>query len=163
MYDVKPDLTHKTRLVCDGSRVDPRGLSTRATVVKGVFVRLIDIIADYQNLKVMKGDIFNAFIQSHTKENIYTKCGPKLGDKAGSIATIIRALYGLTTSAERFKTILADFLRTLEFIPSRFDRDVWMKLRGYKTGYDYTCTHVNDFKVVANDPSGLTALHLCFY
>ena len=46
LYDIKPDLTYKARLVCDGSRVDSRGLSTRAIVVKGVPVRLLDLIAD---------------------------------------------------------------------------------------------------------------------
>ena len=46
VYDIKDDLPYKARLVCDGSRVDPKGLSTRATVVKGVSVRLLDLIAD---------------------------------------------------------------------------------------------------------------------
>ena len=50
VYDVKPDLRFKARLVCDGSRVDPRDLSTRATVVKGISAHLLDIIADAQNL-----------------------------------------------------------------------------------------------------------------
>ena len=35
-YDTKPDLMYKIRLVCDGGNVDPQGLSTRATVMKGV-------------------------------------------------------------------------------------------------------------------------------
>ena len=34
VYDVKPDLIPKAHLVCDGSQFNPRGLSTRATVVK---------------------------------------------------------------------------------------------------------------------------------
>ena len=72
---------------------------------------------------------------------------------AGSIDIIVRALYGLTTSAERFRTMLADFLRTLEFTTSRFDRDIWMRLMDDKTGYDYICTHVDDFKAVAKNPS----------
>ena len=67
VYDVKLDLTYKAKLVCGGSRVDPRGLSTRATVVKGVSVCLLDIIADFQNIKVMTGDICNTFIQAYTK------------------------------------------------------------------------------------------------
>ena len=62
VYDIKPDLTYKARLVCDGSRVDPRGLSTRATVVKGISVRFLDLIADSQNLQVLCGDIRNEFI-----------------------------------------------------------------------------------------------------
>ena len=153
VYDVKADSTYKARLVCDGSRVDPKGLSTRATVVKGVSVRLLDLIADSQNLSVLTGDIGNAFIQAHTKEKIFTRCGSEFGSMEGSIAIIVRALYGLTTSAERFRTMLADFLRTLGFTPSRFDRDVWMRLRNDSTGYDYICTHVDDFKIVAKNPT----------
>jgi len=68
VYEVKNDLRQKARLVCDGSRVDPRGLSTRATVVKGVSVRLLDLIADAQDLEVICGDIGNAFIQAETNE-----------------------------------------------------------------------------------------------
>ena len=64
----------------------------------------------------------------------------------------MRDIYGLTTSTKRFRTMLADFLRTLGFLPSRFDRDVWMRLRDTKDGYDFICTHVDDFKVVAKDP-----------
>ena len=45
VFDIKNDLCYKARLVCDGQRVDPKGLATRATVVKTIMVRLIDIIA----------------------------------------------------------------------------------------------------------------------
>ena len=69
MYEIKFDLCHKARLVCDGSRVDPHGLSTRATVVKGISVRLLDLIAEAQDLQVICGDIGNAFIQGNTNEN----------------------------------------------------------------------------------------------
>ena len=153
VYDIKSDLRYKARLVCDGSRIDPRGLSTRATVVKGISVRLLDLVADSQNLSVLCGDIGNAFIQATTNEKVFTKCGPEFGDRQGAIAIISRALYGLTTSAERFRTMLADFLRTIGFKSSRFDRDVWMRMRDTKDGYDYICTHVDDFKVVAKDPN----------
>ena len=46
MYDIKVDFTHKARPVCDGSQVDHTSLSTRATMVKGVSVCLLDLIAD---------------------------------------------------------------------------------------------------------------------
>ena len=152
VYDVKNDLRYKARLVCNGSQVDPRGLSTRATVVKTVSVRLLDVIAAAQNLEVLTGDIGNAFIQAHTKEKIYTRCGSEFGPHAGSIAVIVRALYGLTTSAERFRTLFADYLRDMGFVPTRYDRDVWMRLREDGTGYCYVCTHVDDFKVVSKNP-----------
>ena len=152
VYEVKTDLRQKARLVANGSTIDAKGLSTRATVVKGISVRLLGLIADAQDLKVMCGDIGNAFIQADTKERIYTRVGKEFGEHEGMIAIIIKALYGLTTSAERFHTLFADFIRSIGFIPTRFDRDVWMRLRDDDSGYDYICTHVDDFKVVAKHP-----------
>ena len=50
IFEVKPDLTRKARLVIMGNVVDPRGLATRATVVKGISVRLLSLIAHRNNL-----------------------------------------------------------------------------------------------------------------
>ena len=63
VYEIKIDHQFKARLVCDGSMVDLKGLSTRATVVKGISVQLLDLITESQNLRVLTGDIGNAFIQ----------------------------------------------------------------------------------------------------
>ena len=83
----------------------------------------------------------------------HTRCCPEFCDKEYSIAVIVIALYGLTTSTERFKIMLANFLRTLGCLHSRYDRDVWMRLKDDKSGYYYICTHLDDFKVVAKNPS----------
>jgi hypothetical protein len=103
------------------------------------------LIAESQHLKVLCGDIGNAFIQAKTNERVYTRVGNEFGEHAGKIALIVRALYGLTMSAEHFHMLLADFLCTLGFTPSRFNRDVLMTLQDDETGYDYIYTHVNDF------------------
>ena len=102
----------------------------------------MDLIDDSQTLKFLQGDIFNAFIQAHSKEKMFTKCGPEFGDSVGAIAIIERALYGLTTSAKRFRTMLEDFLRTLDFVPSLFDKDDWMRLCDDKSECDYICTQI---------------------
>ena len=78
VHDIKPDLRYKVRLACDGSRVDPKGLSTRATVGKGLSVHLLDLVADSQRLKFLCGDIWNAFIQAHTKEKNFTCYGAEI-------------------------------------------------------------------------------------
>ena len=65
----------------------------------------------------------------------------------------VRALYGLTKSAERFRTMLVDPLHTLGFIPSCIDRDVHVRLWDPKDGFDFICTFVYGFKVVAKDPA----------
>ncbi|KAI2501305.1 Reverse transcriptase (RNA-dependent DNA polymerase) [Fragilaria crotonensis] len=63
-----------------------------------------------------------------------------------------KALYGLRSSSRAFRAHFADFLRSLGFFATRYDRDVWMREREEKNGYDYICTHVDDFKIVAADP-----------
>ena len=41
---------------------------------------------------------------------------------------------------------------SLGFKPTRYDRDVWLKPCPTGNGYDYICTHVDDFKIIADDP-----------
>ena len=124
VYCAKQDLRKKARLVCDGSRVDPRGLNTRAIIVRGISVRLLDVICHYWKKKVLAGDIGNAFVQSKTKEKVYTRLGPEFGEYDRMIALIVKALYGLTTSAPQFCKALADFIRSMGFKPSRYNRDI---------------------------------------
>ncbi|GFH61248.1 hypothetical protein CTEN210_17724 [Chaetoceros tenuissimus] len=104
VYCAKVDLRKNARLVCDGSRVDPRGLNTRATVVRGISVRLLDVIAHHWKKRILSGDVGNAFVQSKTKEKVYTRLGPEFGEHSGMIAIIVKALYGLTTSAAAIAT-----------------------------------------------------------
>ena len=153
VFELKQDFRRKARLVIQGFKVDPRDLSTRSTVVKGVSVRLLDVIAHRDNLKTLCGDIGNAFIQAKTLEKVYTICGPEFGEYHKCIAIIKRALYGLTTSALQWRNLFADFLRSMGFKATRYDRDVWLRPRSSKSGYDYICTHVDDFKIVARDPN----------
>ena len=131
--------------------VDSRGLSTRATVVKGISVRLLDPFVNSQNLNVMTDDISNPFIQVEINEKMYTSCGSEFGNRAGPIAIEVRVLYDLTTSAEHFCTKIVDYLRTLECFPCCFDHDVWMRLHDDQDGYDFICTHVDDINVIVKD------------
>lgn len=63
-YGIKNDLIYKARLVFNGSHVDPRRLSTIATVVKSISLRLLDLIAYALGLKVLCGDIGNDKVQN---------------------------------------------------------------------------------------------------
>ena len=109
-------MTFKVRLVYNQSQVDPRDLSIRATVVKTISFRLLDLIADTQAHEVLYGDIGNAF-QDKTKEKIYTRVGKEFGDRTESIALITHSLCGLMISTEMFRTLFAGFFRTLGFHP----------------------------------------------
>ncbi|CAJ1951562.1 unnamed protein product [Cylindrotheca closterium] len=153
IFEVKQDGRHKGRLVCNGHKIDPRGISTRSTVVKGISVRLLDVIAHRDNLKIIQGDVGNAFITADCLEKIHARAGREFGEaKEGCIVTLNKALYGLRTSSRAYRETFAKFLRNLGFVATCYDRDVWMRLRETNDGYDYLCTHVDDFKIVAKDP-----------
>ena len=126
---------------------------TRATIVKVVSVRLLDLIDDSQNLKVLQGDIGNAFIQAHTKEKMVIKFGSGFGDRARAIFIVKPALYSLKTFAESFRTMLVEFVHPLDFYGPVFGRDLWIRLCDKIKGWDYICIHVDDFKIVAKDPT----------
>jgi hypothetical protein len=67
----------------------------------------------------------------------------------GKTLIVVKSLYGLKSSAERWRAHFADTLRSMGFMSSRADPDVWLRCREDESGYDYICTHVDDF---AKDP-----------
>ena len=122
LHDTNPDIAHKARLICDGSRF-PCALNQGCSN-NMLSVYLLDFISDSQTLKVFQGDIYNSFMHAHTKEKIYTKCVPEFGDIPRVVTTILCAPYGLTIPAERFRSIFPDYIRTFDLTLSRFDRNL---------------------------------------
>jgi hypothetical protein len=153
IFEVKQDGRRKARLVAGGHMIDPMGINSRSTVVKGISVRLLDLIAHRDHLQVLCGDIGNAFITAECLEKVYSRAGPEFGDREESVLVFKKALYGLRSSSRAFRGHFADFLRGLGFSASRYDRDVWMREREERDGYDYICTHVDNFKIVARNPT----------
>ncbi|CAJ1956673.1 unnamed protein product [Cylindrotheca closterium] len=151
IFEAKQDGRRKGRLVCGGHLVDPRGISTKTTVVKGVSVRLLDMIAHRDGLTILHGDVGNAFITAKCLEDIHSTAGPEFEEHEGAVVTINKALYGLRSSSRAYREKFAAFMRTIGFEPTRYDRDVWMRLFEDKSGYDCRCTHVDNFKVIAKD------------
>jgi hypothetical protein len=113
----------------------------------------LNVIAKAQGLKVLAGDVGNAYLNADTKEKVYTRCGPEFGPKLeGRLAIIKKSLYGLKSSGARWHAHFAGTLHTLGFQPTRFDNDVWIKRRSDGSGYDYISTYVDDFLITALDP-----------
>ena len=153
IYEVKQDGCRKARLVAGGHLVDPCSISTHSTVVKGVSVCLLDVIAHCDNFKVLCRDVGNAFVTAPCLEKVYARAGPKVGDHQDAIMVLEKALYGLWSSSHAFQGHFADFLCSLGFCSVCYDCNIWMCLCKDKTGYDYICTHVDNFKIVASDPN----------
>jgi hypothetical protein len=94
----------------------------------------------------------NAYLNAETNERAYCVCGLEFGpDMEGRIAIIKKGLYGLKSSGAQWHAHFAKTLYTLGFNPTRFDPDVWYKLREDNKGYDYISTYVDDFLITAKD------------
>ena len=93
------------------------------------------------------------FLNSPSKEKIWSRSVPEFGEKEGCIFTIKKAIYGTRTAAKAFHDIFADCLRRMDFLPTRADQDLWyIKSKDYD-GYDYITTHIDDFMIESKKPS----------
>jgi hypothetical protein len=57
---------------------------------------------ELNNLFIMVGDIFSAYLQFFTLEKVCLIAGPDFGPLAGHLLTIMRGLYGLRTFVARW-------------------------------------------------------------
>ena len=153
VFDVKSDGRYKARLVAGGHLVDTRGIYSHSSVVKSISIRLLDVIAHKQGLTMLCGDIGNAFVTAPNLEKVYTRAGPEFGELEGLYMYVRKALYGLRSASRAFRLFFAEFLRKMGFRSTLYDKDVWMRLRDDGSGYEYICTHVDDFKIYAKDPA----------
>jgi hypothetical protein len=124
-----------------------------ASTVKTLSVCLLHLIARANDLTPLCGDIGNYFVNSFTNEKVYCPAGPEFGpNMQGKTLIVVKSLYVLKSSAERWQAHFAETLRSMGFQSSRADQDVWLRLRDDRTGYDYICTHVDNFTIFPKDP-----------
>ena len=167
VFDVKFDLTRKARYVAGGHLTDPPNHMTYSTVVSRDSVRICLTIAALNGLDISACDIGNAYLNAETQEKVYFVAGPEWRDKQGRAVVIVRALYGLRSSALQWQRHLADNLRyDLGYTPSLADDNVWMK-RCYHTNgklyYSYILCFVDDLLCLHEDPDPILATLKSFY
>ena len=138
IFDVKMDLTRKASYVAGGHLTDPPSSLTYASVVTRDSVRLGFLIAALNNLDILAGDVQNAYLNVPTKEKVYFTAGSEWKADEGRTIMIVRALYGLKSSALAWRNHLADTLgNKLGFRSSLADPDVWMKPAVDALGFEY--------------------------
>ena len=133
IFDVKADIRRKARIVIGVHVVDSSRHKVHEITTKSVLGSILMKIAVENNLDVMTGDIGNAYFNANTGENIYTRAGADfelVGTMAeGNLLEVIKALYGLATSGNRWNAHLLNTLRKMGFKPTFFDPDVWIRGR----------------------------------
>ena len=150
VFDIKPDLRHKARLVASGNMTPPSMGGTYSSVVSLRSMRLVLTLAELNGLNVMVGDISNAYLMAKTTEKVFFIAGPEFGELEGHVMIIVKALYGLRRSGAAYHAFFSDTMRSLGFTPCLADQDVWMRDAG--DCWEYVCTYVDDLCVCLKDP-----------
>ena len=84
--------------------MDPPTSMTYASVVSRESVRIAFLVAALNDLQILCGDIGNTYLNTMTTEKIYYRAGNEWGPLVkGRVLVIIRALYGLKTSANAYE------------------------------------------------------------
>ena len=103
----------------------------------------------------MCGDIGNAYVNAENNEKVYAIAGPEFGEYEGWTVIIVKDLYDLCSSSERWHSQFAHSLRSFGFVPAQFDNDVWIQLHAFGTTYEYVCTHSDDFMITSRAPENI--------
>jgi hypothetical protein len=91
-------------------------------------------------------------LQRNASEKVYSRAGPEFREREGCIILFRKALYGLRLSSRVFRAHFADFLKSNGVRCNAIrQRCLDARARNLRR-YDYLCTHVNDFKIVAKEP-----------
>ena len=153
VYDVKHDGRHKARLVAGGHLTEPSTESVYSGVVSLRGIRLVVFLAELNGLQLWGADVGNAYLEAKTKEKVYIVGGPEFGSLEGHTLLIDKALYGLRSSGLCWHQRFADVLRSLGFVQSKAEADIWM--RENKGLYEYIAVYVDDLLIAASDPEDI--------
>jgi Reverse transcriptase (RNA-dependent DNA polymerase) len=156
IFDIKMDFTRKVRFVAGGHLTDPPSTVTYASVVSRESVRIAFLIAALNDLDIMAADIQGAYLNAPCGEKVYMILGPEFGKlNEGRIGVIVKALYGLKTSAYAWRSHLAETLRELNFEMCAADNDVWLRKAVKEDGteyYEYVLVYTDDILAISHAP-----------
>lgn len=154
VWDVKFDLRRKARICLGGHRTDPPKEDVYSGVIGLDTVRLLFSLTALNDLQICAADVGNAFLHGTTREKVWVEAGPEFGpDIQGLPLLVVKAWYGLKSSAARFHEAFAESLLGLGFVPSKADGDLWLRRKG--DHYEYIATYIDDLLVASRDPRSI--------
>jgi Reverse transcriptase (RNA-dependent DNA polymerase) len=159
VFDVKIDFTRKARFVAGGHVTSPPATQTYASVVSRESVRIAFLLASLNDMDVLSADVQGAYLNAPCHEKVYTTCGMEFGiENVGRVAVIVKALYGLKTSAFAWREHLSQTLTKLGFKFCVADNDVWLRGIDSKSQgklYEYVLVYTDDILCISLDPANV--------
>ena len=155
VFEVKFDLRRKARYVAGGHLTDCPQIMTYSSVVSRESIRIGFLLAALNGLEVLAADIQNAYLNAPTEEKVWFRAGPEWGEHVGKPVVIVRALYGLKSSGQAWRSHFAQTLEQMGFKSSLADPDVWFKAATKPDGeeyYAYIMVYVDDLLCIDLNP-----------
>jgi Reverse transcriptase (RNA-dependent DNA polymerase) len=134
IFEIKSDLTRKSRLVAGGHQTDEPAESVYLSAVSWDSVRIDFLIAALNGMVIVAGDAQYSYLNAPTKIIASPEFGP---DNEGWQVKIVRALYGLRSYGARWHDHIASTLRSLGFKGCLADPDIWMRPANNHDGMPY--------------------------
>lgn len=149
VFTVKPGGRElKARLVARGDTVDTEGVASYFSVVENSSTKIAMTAAHRDGQLTCTADVSNAYIGAPARELIYMKAGKEFGEeREGKILRVHKALYGLVSSGRSYFQHNSSILRSLGWVPTTGDCNVWIKKDvGGKLWSRLVC-YVDDFQL----------------
>jgi hypothetical protein len=112
-------------------------------------------IAALNNLDILAGDAWNAYLCAPVSVLIWTTCGVELGANYKKTAIIVRALYGLKSACAAFRNHLAVCMTNMGYKSCLADPDVWYhsSVRGTDNHeyYKFVLIYMDDILCMSHD------------
>jgi hypothetical protein len=141
--------------------LDSEDIDCYASVMKSISQRLLMFIASANYFDVLTGDITNTYLYADCDVKVHKRAGQDSETAGysslpeGSLAKIVRELYGLPSGGRVWHVHLQKNLRKMRFKQKCFDPDVYMQSNNDDTGWDYLGVHTNDVTCVSSDAQGV--------
>ena len=111
-------------------------------------------ITELNKLKVLPCDIQNTYLTAKCREKIWTIAGPEFVSDAGNLMIVVRALYGLKSSGEAFRSLLTETFYDIGYTPSKADPDIWLRPAVKPDAFEYyemILCYVSDVLSISHD------------
>ena len=107
------------------------------SVVSRDSVPIAMIIATLNDLDMLACNIYNVYLTTDCREQVWAVAGPNFGSEYGKNILVKKSLYGLKRSGAAFRAFLEEMLDTMGYRSSYADPDLWLRPAVNPDGFEY--------------------------